>query len=114
MLSTPNYVCTDTFGDRWIGLTSSFEHLYFYSADVLKRLAFRSGFVLQHWETSFPDGAMLEQRNFFLRQMKSMNTATELLKEYGIRKSVSIKMNKIPRYVTHGKGHTLFTVFKKA
>lgn len=113
MLSTPNYACADSFGDKWQGFTSSFEHLYFYTADVLKRIACRSGFKLQHWETSLQEGVISEQENFCKRQLKRVSTATELVSENGIGKTISIKLTKIPRYVTHGKGHTLYTVFQR-
>lgn len=44
VVTTPNYECGKTLGlDRWLGLNSSFEHLYFFSFDVLRRLAADSG-----------------------------------------------------------------------
>jgi hypothetical protein len=113
MLSTPNYSCADSFGDKWLGFTSSYEHLYFYTADVLKRLAFKSGFILQYWETSLQEGAIFEQRNFLQRQIKRVNTAAELINENGISKTVSLHLSKTPGYVSHGKGHTLMAILSK-
>lgn len=44
VVSTPNYECGKAMGlDRWLGLNSSFEHLYFFSLDVLRKLAVESG-----------------------------------------------------------------------
>lgn len=113
ILSTPNYTCADAFGDKWLGFTSSFEHLYFYTADVLKRLAFRSGFNLQYWETSLQEGAILERKNFFQRQINRVSTAIKVIKENGISNAVSIMVNKLPAYVSHGNGHTLLAFLRK-
>ena len=51
-ISTPNYACAHRFGKDWFGFRASYEHLFFFTIDVLKRMAVRSGLTLKYWETS--------------------------------------------------------------
>ena len=113
ILSTPNYACVHEHGEKWDGFTSSFEHLFFFNVDALKRLAFRAGFSMKYWETSLIEGAP-GQQGFFLRQVKRLNTATSLVKQYGAGKTIAMYGNKTPGFISYGSGHTLITVFQKS
>ena len=51
MISTPNYRCARRLGERWRGFQSSFEHLYFFSDEVLSRMAGVAGLRELAWYT---------------------------------------------------------------
>ncbi|MDD1776995.1 MAG: class I SAM-dependent methyltransferase, partial [Candidatus Helarchaeota archaeon] len=51
-LSTPNYRCARRWGERWMGFQMSFEHIYFFSDEVLMRMATFSALTTLLWATT--------------------------------------------------------------
>lgn len=57
IISTPNLECGRSVGwERWLGFSTSFEHLYFLGPSALQRLAEKEGFVLERWFTGLGNG----------------------------------------------------------
>lgn len=62
VLTTPNVRCASTVGkSRWSGFNTSFEHLYFFDTDTLKRCGQEAGLEVVDWLTGGGDGVWDDQ-----------------------------------------------------
>ena len=121
LLSTPNYSCSHRFGREWFGFTCSFEHLYFFNVETLRRLAHRAGCTLRYWETTLWNGGPSKVRKGFLYNslsrfsklsyyvMEEDKAITEALRALWLRKLSHRPISHRP----FGSGHTLSAVFLK-
>jgi 2-polyprenyl-3-methyl-5-hydroxy-6-metoxy-1,4-benzoquinol methylase len=112
ILSTPNYSCVNRHGDQWFGFRTSFEHIYFFSVEVLMRMAAKSGLVLKYWETSFGTGGN-SGGGFLRRQIERSYIFSVFSKEFGVPRAIHLFLDKSARYQPFGSGHTLMAVFEK-
>lgn len=113
LISTPNYACAQRYGREWYGFNYSYEHLYFYSIDVLKRMAYKAGLRLKYWETSAFQGGPVKQENCFSRQVSRGRRASTLIDKYGFSGGIMRFINRVQMYKPYGSGHTLVAVFEK-
>lgn len=113
LVSTPNFACAQRFGEEWFGFNFSYEHLYFFSIDVLKRMAHKSDLQLKYWETSAFQGGPIKKENFFVRQVSRVHKVSLLINEYGLISGIMKFINKEQIYKPYGSGHTLFAIFEK-
>ncbi len=114
LLSTPNYACSQRYGEHWAGFTGSFEHLYFFSKDVLERMAEPAGLQLTYWETSTVSGDTSRRPGFLERQGDRIARLASISKEAGLLRAVSLALRRSLNFFPYGNGHTLFVVLTKA
>jgi 2-polyprenyl-3-methyl-5-hydroxy-6-metoxy-1,4-benzoquinol methylase len=112
LLSTPNYKCSRRFGNEWLGFNTSFEHIYFFSLDVLTRMASKSGFVIKYVESSKSLGET-RTLNFLNRQIERLNTLSFFIKEIGIHRTIKAVLARTSGYYPYALGHNLLAVFMK-
>lgn len=115
LLSTPNYSCSSRYGGAWFGFNCSFEHLYFFNAETLKRLACKAGCTLQYWETTMWNGGPTQVRHDFL--YKNLNRLSRLL--YFVTEEDKTIMGALRAFLSRksshralGSGHTITAVFR--
>lgn len=113
MLSTPNYACAKRFGEEWFGFRTSFEHIYFFSINVLARMASKSGFALKHMESSKSLGAT-RSLSFPGRQVERLKTLLFFIDEIGFFKTTKAIFARSEGHYPYGLGHAIITVFEKA
>ena len=115
ILSTPNYECGKTVGvEQWFGFQSSFEHLYFFTPDVLSKCAARAGLTTIDWMTDRESGIMnanAPSKQDRLRLIKDGLRAVGLLKAaQALRRSLKPEPSS---YHSHGRGHNLLMILQK-
>jgi len=115
VMSTPNYACANRYGKDWVGFKTSYEHLYFFTLDVLKRMAFKSGFILKYWETSMASGGpQQKQKSEYIELQKNrLIKLSYFISEYELPLAVSKFIKKEEGYSPYGSGHNLVVVFEK-
>lgn len=111
LLSTPNVAEARTVGlDRWLGFTTSFEHLYFFDPASLAAVVERAGLRLERWYgmgsgVSSPEPGRPTRR----RPVRDALTRLHLLElARGIR-SLSAPVS---RYASGRSGHSLLAVVR--
>lgn len=113
LLSTPNYGCAKKYGEGWLGFRTSFEHIWFFSVETLKKLAMKEGFRLLYWETNAVYGNMPGQMSkgeeFWLKMKKWLAIEREL----GIKELIKLKLKKGLGFYPYGDGHKLFVLLQK-
>ena len=115
ILSTPNYSGAQRHGERWSGFNYSFEHIYFFSVEVLKRLASKAGLELVYWESTIDPTGPPYDRTFWYRQINKLNILSSLILEKGLLKALCLVVRKrSPLYFPYGNGRTITLIFKKA
>lgn len=115
-LSTPNYSCAHRFTQEWFGFKASYEHIYFFTLEILRRMALGVSFSLQYWETtSWHGGSKKGRTNMFDRNLERLYNFSYLRLEASKSFADSLEglsfRNEIFR--PYGSGHTLFTLFQK-
>lgn len=113
ILDTPNYGCANRFGDDWFGFQTSFEHLYFFSMESLKRYAYENGLKVTYWETGIYDGGPGRPKSPGDRLRNRMYTFLFLLRELGISRTLKIMQNRESAFHPYGDGHTMQVVLRK-
>jgi 2-polyprenyl-3-methyl-5-hydroxy-6-metoxy-1,4-benzoquinol methylase len=113
MLSTPNYACAKRFGKDWLGFKTSSEHIYFFSLNVLTRMASKSGLFLQYVESSKSLGGT-RTLNFPNRQVERLKTLFFFIKEIGLHKTIKAIFARSEGHYPYDLGHAMLTVFEKA
>ncbi|MFY9268450.1 MAG: class I SAM-dependent methyltransferase [Candidatus Manganitrophaceae bacterium] len=118
VLSTPNYGFGRSIGvENWIGFKRSFEHLYFFSVESIRRIAIGSNLTLLAYYTS-TDGMIdpsLNQPAFplilrraiglLLRKLGILSSARKIRRELGLgTKRV---------WINEGNEHSLFIFLEK-
>jgi 2-polyprenyl-3-methyl-5-hydroxy-6-metoxy-1,4-benzoquinol methylase len=113
MLSTPNYACAKRFGKDWLGFKTSFEHIYFFSLNLLTRMASKAGLFLKYIESSKYLGGT-RALNFPNRQIERLKTLFFFIKEIGLHKTINAIFARSEGHYPYDLGHAMLTVFKKA
>jgi 2-polyprenyl-3-methyl-5-hydroxy-6-metoxy-1,4-benzoquinol methylase len=113
LLSTPNFACSNRFGEKWFGFNTSYEHLYFFSLDVLKSIASEYKFFLIYWETSSYSGSIHVSSNAFKRQVFRLHTYLLLVRRLGVSKAAHIILRRKANFHPYGNGHTLCCLFQR-
>jgi len=113
VLSTPNYRCAKRFGNEWFGFNASFEHIYFFSIEILKEMGMQTMMELEYWETSTYSGGPIGSESFFGRKIRQILDFCFVVKNVGsyhIVKNVHRGLSSCNKF---GIGHTMFAIFKK-
>lgn len=113
LLSTPNYGCARKYGEGWLGFRTSFEHLWFFSVESLKKIAMKEGFLLTYWETSATHGGLREQVSAGEELWCKLKKWIAIEREVGIKELIKMKKKKKLDFYPYGDGHTLFLLFRK-
>jgi 2-polyprenyl-3-methyl-5-hydroxy-6-metoxy-1,4-benzoquinol methylase len=113
ILSTPNYGCARKLGNEWIGFKTSFEHIWFFTVEVLERMAAREGLELIYWETSTYNGNQHISLSFVEKQIYRIKKWLAIIDEFGLREFIRLKRAKSLGFYPYGHGHTLLAMFKK-
>jgi 2-polyprenyl-3-methyl-5-hydroxy-6-metoxy-1,4-benzoquinol methylase len=114
ILGTPNYSGAHRHHSDWSGFNFSFEHLYFFSVDVLKRLASKAGLQLLYWETSIDPTGPPYSRKLIYRQINKIGIVSTLMLEQGLLKALDLVFRRpSPLFLPFGNGRALTLVFKK-
>jgi 2-polyprenyl-3-methyl-5-hydroxy-6-metoxy-1,4-benzoquinol methylase len=110
VFSTPNYGNGKIVGlQNWIGLKTSFEHLYYYSVESLTNYGNKYGFSLVSWYTGNGNGVELIHR--YLLKLFSKNLLSRLgLLEWAERVKVRYSSQEHD-YVERGDKYNLFAIF---
>jgi len=108
LLSTPNYACARELGERWLGFQTSFEHLFFFTREVLNCMTGRIGFRELYCETSgnctSPQTAGPAFRRTLRRAIATIPGARLLWRWVQRRPD---------RWVRFGWGHRLLAIYEK-
>jgi SAM-dependent methyltransferase len=113
-LSTPNYACAKQHGVEWAGFRTSFEHLYFFSAESLARLALEAGFEMRHVESSTYFGGPKPRPGFVGHQLWRLRIISYLVKELGpVAALGAIDSIRHGDHLEQPLGHNLFAVYSK-
>jgi len=112
MLSTPNYACAKRFGEEWLGFRTSFEHIYFFSLNVISRMASKSEFNLRYIESSKSLGGT-RSLNSVTRQFERLKTLFFFMTEIGFLKTLKAIITRSEGHYPYGVGHSMITVFEK-
>jgi SAM-dependent methyltransferase len=113
MLSTPNYSCAKRYGNQWYGFTESFEHIYFFSRDILERIAGQAGLILTYWESSMFSGDTSRMPGFLDRHIDRCARLALMSQEIGFPKALRLAWKRTLNYLPYGNGHKLLVVFQK-
>lgn len=113
LLSTPNYACAQRYEERWSGFTGSFEHIYFFSKDVLERMSRQAGFVLTYWESSMVSGDSSRTPGFLEQQAGRFARFAAMSREVGLSRAMRLALKRSLNYLPYGNGHTLLVVLEK-
>jgi len=113
LLSTPNYSCVKRFGPKWFGFNASYEHLYFFSLQILKKIGIESGLHLKYIESSqlitFPEKII----NFYEQLIQKKNTLLYVVREIGFAATLETMLKKSSGYYSFAIGHIMTIVFEK-
>jgi SAM-dependent methyltransferase len=109
MLSTPNYRCARRFGANWLGFHASFQHLYFFSDEVLARMASIHGLKEVCWFTAGDGECRVGPSEVRTRAKKLIKRVPGFMKLWGAVSPVFKPQR--PDY--WGQGHCLTTLFRK-
>jgi len=114
LLSTPNYSGAHRHHSDWAGFNYSFEHIYFFSLDVLKRMAFKAGFDLLYWESTIDPTGPPYARNYFYKQINKISILSTLIVEIGFFRTLDLVFwKRSPLFIPFGNGRTLTLVLRK-
>lgn len=116
LLSTPNYSCASRYGGAWFGFNCSFEHLYFFNAETLKRLAGKAGCTLQYWETTTWNGGPAQARtNFLYMNISRLSRLLSFVTEEDMTFMGALRawLSRRSQYRAFGPGHRVTAVFRK-
>lgn len=112
LISTPNYACVKRFDRAWLGLATSFEHIYFYSLPVLTKITARLNLQQTYVESSRSMGAS-QAATSARRQIERIKTILYLWKNLGFVNTVRALGTASKGYYPYAIGHTLFVVLRK-
>lgn len=118
VLTTPNYGCAGRLGPRrWVGFQTSFEHLYFLSAERIRDYATVSGFDLSVWLTDRAPGVTTEA-NGGLEVTDKDVSARQTIRHSKLLQPIRRFKNFIgskrgTNYVEQGQGHNLMLILRK-
>jgi SAM-dependent methyltransferase len=113
LLSTPNYASGQRYGNQWYGFTGSFEHLYFFSKDVLERMAQKVGLNLTYWESSTASGDTSRIPGFIDRRVDWLARLSAMSREIGLSQALRLARRRSLNYLPFGNGHKLVVVLQK-
>jgi len=116
VISTPNYECGKMIGvENWRGFHQSFEHLHFFSYDILRRYAESHQLSVLCWFTGCGNGlkdgsknTSFQVRDFLKKLLKKMRLIDIVRK---IRNYHGVLNDNI--YRSQGYSHDLLIIFKK-
>lgn len=119
VLSTPNLDCGKAIGvERWLGFNISFEHLFFFTPDVLSRFADQEGFRTKFYMTG-GNGIYYNMSTMTLRD-RVRDILHELRLLESLRKvkrallgSPAAPVWNPPQYSAGGTGHNLVMCLEK-
>lgn len=111
VLSTPNYACTKRFGNEWFGFNASFEHVFFYSSNVLVKMMLKEEFYLSYIESSKFLGSR-RSINTLKQYVERLKTILLFIKEMGVIRTIEGLVTRTKGYYRHGLGHSLLLVFE--
>ena len=115
LLSTPNYGCAKKYGEGWLGFRTSFEHIWYFSVESLKKIAIKEGFQLLYWETSTVYGNLPGQLSKGEEYLLKIKKWLAIRKRIGDQRTDQVeKKEKKLNFYPYGDGHTLFVLFQKA
>jgi 2-polyprenyl-3-methyl-5-hydroxy-6-metoxy-1,4-benzoquinol methylase len=113
LMSTPNYHGAIRYGNDWSGFNYSFEHIHFFSIEVLRKMAIRSNLKLEYWETSLDPTGPPYGLSFVKRQINKVWIICMLSKDIGVKKTIKRISGKYPLYFPYGNGRTITALFQK-
>jgi SAM-dependent methyltransferase len=115
ILSTPNYSGAHRHGSSWSGFQYSFEHLYFFSVDVLRRMGAKAGLELVYWETTVDPTGPPYDRTFVSRQINKVSLLSSFIVERGASEALRLLPDRSGSFfIPYGNGRTLTVVFRKS
>ncbi|MBI4644112.1 MAG: class I SAM-dependent methyltransferase [Deltaproteobacteria bacterium] len=109
VLSTPNYACGRQLKEEWLGFRTSFEHLYFFTPEVLVHMAGSEGLDLLYWATAGSGkAAPLQTRKKMKAWLQKIPGGVVLGQMVKLFKDLTAK----DPWVKFGQGHRLLAFFK--
>ena len=111
--TTPNYHGAHRHGNQWSGFNYSFEHVYFFSVEVLRRLSARFGFSLEYWETTVDPCGPPYKYDFIKRQINRIGVLATIICDRGLIHGVEALLKRQFRYIPFGSGRTLTVFFRR-
>jgi SAM-dependent methyltransferase len=112
LLSTPNYASAKRFRNEWLGFNMSFEHIYFYSVDLLMEMMSKEGLTLEYSESSKHLGAS-QECGFLERQIERLRTIFFFIGEVGLLRTFSALFWRHKGNYSYALGHTIIMGFGK-
>jgi SAM-dependent methyltransferase len=112
ILSTPNYASAKRFGDEWLGFSMSFEHIYFYSVDLLMEMMSKEGLCLEYSESSKYLGAS-QGCGFLERQIERLRTIFFFIREIGLLQTFLALLSRCKGNYSYALGHKIIMGFGK-
>ena len=112
ILSTPNYSCTKIFRKTWLGFNASYEHIYFFSKNVLEKISNKCHLKLCYWETSISLGATIYYKNYLAKNYQRIKNFIYFIREVGFKNTFRSLLSRRNGYYAFGAGHTLIVVLK--
>jgi len=109
-ISTPNYRCARSLKERWVGFQIAFEHLYYFSDEVLARMATCHGLYPLFWETaenglSFAEFEKLHPLRTAIKGIPGVMPLWKLLN------SISERQPSLRKFVSYISGKEQWTIF---
>jgi SAM-dependent methyltransferase len=112
ILSTPNYASTKRFGNEWLGFNMSFEHTYFFSANLLMKMMLKEGLCAIYSESSKYLGAS-QGGGFLDRQIERLRTVFYFIGEVGLLRAFMALLSRHKGSYPYPLGHTIIMGFQK-
>ncbi|MBI5641479.1 MAG: class I SAM-dependent methyltransferase [Nitrospirae bacterium] len=113
LISTPNYLRAKRYGQEWLGFNTSFEHLYFFTIDVLTRFGQRNGLSLRYSESSRSLGHSSSVPVACGRHYRKAQMIRALVRELGFFGTLRELGNLRKGFISSAIGHQLIAVFQK-
>ena len=111
LLSTPNYASTRRFGNQWLGFNMSFEHTYFFSANLLMKMMLKEGLCTIYSESSKYLGAS-QGCGLLERQIERLKTVFYFIREVGLLRTFVALLSRHKGSYPYALGHTIIMGFE--
>jgi hypothetical protein len=115
VISTANYRCSFCHGTEWVGFKISFEHIYFFSDEMLFRIVQSMGFDLLSWY-SIGDGLMPKvntDKSLITKIKPAIKKLPLVSLAWNGLKNLFSRCSKDTPYDVHGQGHIFVALFQK-
>ena len=94
----PNYGCARKYGEGWLGFRTSFEHIWYFSMEALRKLAVQEGFRQIYWETSTAPGNIPGQLSKVEELWIKLKKCIAIERKMGIKELIrDFLENKLPK-----------------